>query len=652
VNSSSNWRRSGAELLLLAAILLVVIQILPLPDFIRSTLTPNTAELLPLWMGGVSDGPALGPWETLSLAPAETRGGLVMLLAYAALFVVVVQRLETMDDVERVLRWIAFSVVAMAGIGLAQYLIGNGRFLWVYEHPARDTTGAAKGMFINQNHFAHFLALGIGPIILWLRQATRSGPKEKRFRLRASRSNSSKRLRNLLPGIMLGVVAFAGLLSFSRGGVAAVLLAAGVTVAIFTRAALLGRRSVLVLAGVAVVLVGALLIHGYSSLTQELERLDYRSIDDFSRQEIRSEVWRANLAGIRDFGLVGTGIGSHRSVLPTYFDKTTNVEFRYAENGYLQVALEAGLPGVALLLIGIGLCCWWCGRAYMRADSSRAKACVGAVTGGILASVLHSLVDFVWYILACISLTLVLAACACRLNQISGQQTRTVSPGVQPPTSSTPTPRLKQVAWGIASCVLLVIGASMLGNLLPAAKASSRWEQFERAAFANNDSAGQEPQAEYSLDWLCEHVAAALESDPDNSLAHLHMASLSIRQFELAQQASDNPMPLTQIRHAVEVSEFGSVEEKLRWLEVAVGDNLALLRKSLNHAQRAVQLCPLHGEGYIYLADLSFLESNDGLGTHTLVDQALNVRPHSGRVLVAAGIHAALAGDEPEAWRC
>ena len=162
------WTWSGAEWLLLAGLAVVALQLVPLPDSLLTQLSPTIHELLPLWTAEADPATSCGIWKTVSLAPVETRGGLVTYLAYAMLFVVAVQRIRSIEDVERLLRWIALAAIGMATLGMLQFLLGNGKFLWVYEHPSRTTYNVVKGTFANQNHFAHFLALGLGPLIWWL----------------------------------------------------------------------------------------------------------------------------------------------------------------------------------------------------------------------------------------------------------------------------------------------------------------------------------------------------------------------------------------------------------------------------------------------------------------------------------------------------
>ncbi len=131
------------------------------------------------------------------------------------------------------------------------------------------------------------------------------------------------------------------------------------------------------------------------------------------------------------------------------------------------------------------------------------------------------------------------------------------------------------------------------------------------------------------------------------------MAQVLIRQFESAQLQGENPMPLAQIREAAIASEFPDRESLQRWLEAALGDNLAYLRSARRHAQMAVALCPLQGEAYVHLADLMFLD-NLGKYAEPLVAQALKTRPYEGAVLLAAGGQFAFRGQEQRAielWR-
>ena len=85
------WRHTGAQWLLLVAVLLVAFQLVALPEKWLTRLSPATLQMLPLWAG--SDD-SLGMWSQISLVPDATREGLVQLLAYAAIFLVTIQRIS------------------------------------------------------------------------------------------------------------------------------------------------------------------------------------------------------------------------------------------------------------------------------------------------------------------------------------------------------------------------------------------------------------------------------------------------------------------------------------------------------------------------------------------------------------------------------
>ena len=253
-------------LLLLGGIALVALQIAPLPLPVLRQLAPHNAEILPLW-------------NTISLTPAATRDGLVVLLAYVLLFLAAVHRVRGVADVERLLRWLALAAVLMALLGLAQLLAGNGKFYWFYEHPFSSAGDAAKGAFANRNHFAQFLALGIGPLVWWFQDVRRRGrdignlspdrPAYVPLLLRSSGTRDD--LPRYLSVLALAVVLFAGLLSLSRGGITVMVVAAAIAGAICFRASSAGRSLILGAAAAALLIGGSLTIFGGQIVGRRLE---------------------------------------------------------------------------------------------------------------------------------------------------------------------------------------------------------------------------------------------------------------------------------------------------------------------------------------------------------------------------------------------
>ena len=76
----------------------------------------------------------------------------------------------------------------MAVFGLVQYFFGNGKFFWFFEPPFANTKDYVTGSFTNRNHFAQFIALGIGPMVWWLYATWRKLPAGGVLAVRGQRS--------------------------------------------------------------------------------------------------------------------------------------------------------------------------------------------------------------------------------------------------------------------------------------------------------------------------------------------------------------------------------------------------------------------------------------------------------------------------------
>ena len=147
------WRPTWATPLVLAGLVLVVLQAVPLPSSVLAWLAPRTAELLPLWTGGGASPAAPGAWPYVSFTPAETRAGLVLFLDFALLFFVAVQRIRHIMDIERLLRWCPMAM-CMAVFGIGQLLTANGSF--GSTTPVLADVRCGERRFTNRNHLHIF----------------------------------------------------------------------------------------------------------------------------------------------------------------------------------------------------------------------------------------------------------------------------------------------------------------------------------------------------------------------------------------------------------------------------------------------------------------------------------------------------------------
>jgi tetratricopeptide (TPR) repeat protein len=138
---------------------------------------------------------------------------------------------------------------------------------------------------------------------------------------------------------------------------------------------------------------------------------------------------------------------------------------------------------------------------------------------------------------------------------------------------------------------------------------------------------------------------------PTHIQAHLKLVETHRRLFDILQSKSENPMSLIQISDAVfKEPRFRSRAALMEWLPEAIGPHWLHLQACLDHARRALALCPLEGRGYVHVAELSLLWTADRTAQAACTEQAMRVRPYDGEVLYAAGNEALMAGNEA-LWR-
>jgi tetratricopeptide (TPR) repeat protein len=643
-------RPTWPAVLFLAAAALVLLQIVPLPRPVLRAVSPRAAEIPSVWEPG-GDPAAQGGWSTISLMPAETRGCLVLLLAYGALFFVATQRLRRLEDVERLLRYCALSAVSMAGFALAQFFAGNGKFFWFYRHPFVDLSQAAQGTFPNRNHFANFLALGIGPLIWWLQDTCRR-IRENSRRLAPSPGGSifNQETKAYLLVLGLGIVLFAGLMSLSRAGMVVMLLAAAVSAVLGCRVPGVWQRLAGGLAAAALLIGVSLAIFGHDRVGDRLGQVVSGSWEEMDPGGGRLEIWKATVRGASDYLAAGIGMGGFQGVYPAYFQpkEDDNLDSIHPESSYLQILLEGGVTGLVLALGGVALCSVWCFGGLRRGVPGRLQACSGAIAGSLAASAAHGLVDVVWHVPACMVMVTILAACARRICDLARRP------------QDGPRPAALPFFMGAAAVLAVWVGGVwMIADRIGPALAQPSWDQYQIATVSDGPPTAQALREDAARggasgpavqrQWI-QCLEDVVRRQPDHALAQLRLAECYLRLFAATQDESPNPMSLGDLRDAAAQSRYASGEELRAWLVRACGQQrIACLDQSLLHTRRALALCPLEGMAYVYLAELAFLERADAAFSRKCMERAVAARPFTGTVLYAAAKESLRAG-RPQEW--
>lgn len=335
-------------------------------------------QILPLASG------ASGERQTISYSPFATSQFAIKLLAsicFLLLFSTFVNTDERRNTAVKVMIGLC-AIIALVGIGQTYV----GKLLW-----QRGTFGP----FVNRNHFAGFLEMGVG-----LAGGLLIG--------RAVKVEWMAVYGSCVLAMCAGIV-----LSASRGGV----LALGAEVVFLAliavpswfpgrsgkgakgedrprRAGLLIRTAAALVIGAAAV-IGASVLVGSEGLVQNFAQIQAETQGQLPASErfSRRDIWNSTIQLIKDHPLLGVGLGAFQFAY-TKYDKSSGAQrVEQSHNDYLQVLADAGLIGGVIMLAFIILL-FARGFAAAGTHDRRKRAIVFGALAGCFGIAIHSFVEF------------------------------------------------------------------------------------------------------------------------------------------------------------------------------------------------------------------------------------------------------------------
>ncbi len=350
---------SGLRPFAAALAVLALIQLLPLPPFVWSHL-PGRAGIA---NGFVLLGEPL-PWLPVSLSPWSTVAAFVWWIPALALLAAMLR--ADAPAPSAVARVVVVTAVAAVAVGAVQRAGGG---LYFYEI---TNFGLGTGFFANANHQAAFLLAALA-----LAGAEHAS---QRFRQRPERRRISDAL---FAGVALLLV-IGVLLSNSLAGIG--LLApvlAGIAL-MFVPGMKLTRGAGLAGLGIAAAALVAALLYGW---------LGGNVAHDTAGSAERLQYLARGLPIVRDMAPFGSGLGTFAHVYDWYESAATveNVFVNHAHDDLLELLIEAGIPGLFVLIVFVR---WWLPRCLAVWREHRDNPYMLAATlftGSMLA---HSLVDY------------------------------------------------------------------------------------------------------------------------------------------------------------------------------------------------------------------------------------------------------------------
>lgn len=352
-------------MIVLAGLALIVLQLVPLPP----TIWPHLGGREALASGYAVLGMPT-PTLPVSLAPYDTLRALLGLIPPIAM-VSVMLRLKAYRPA-----WLALALLAgtFCGILLGVLQVASAApdtSPW-YLYPETNF-GFATGFFANANHMATLLLISL-PFLAALFAWARGMGKQ-----RAAAVSAIVAAAALV--VVVGIVINGSLAGYA---LAVPVVIASAVMIMPARTPL--RRWAMVLAAVVLVL-------GLAALESSSIRPNGFGAEAASSVESREDILRTTWAATRAFLPLGSGIGTFRQVYAIYEDhgSVTATYVVHAHNEYAELALEAGIPGLIILIVFLG---WWVAaalRAWTSADAGPFARAASIASAAILA---HSLVDF------------------------------------------------------------------------------------------------------------------------------------------------------------------------------------------------------------------------------------------------------------------
>lgn len=338
-----------------------------------------------------------GPKQTItydSFATKDAAVKVVILILFVLLFGSVVNSDERR---QRIVTTVVMVCAAIALIGIGQSYLG--KVIW----PRAD---AGYGPFINRNHFAGFLEVGIG--LAGARVVGRSIQREK-----------------LVLYICYLIVMITGLiLCASRGG----FLALG-GIALFLALTYVPAQTAspeqkdakgktqFRLIGALVLLVflafGAMYLTSSDELMQRFSMVkeDMKTGELADERFSRRELWGTTLKIIKDHPIFGAGLGAYQYVYTRYDQSSGLYRTEQSHNDYLQILVDTGiLGGIAAAAFLVIL--FIRGFSGLQTRNLARRAITTGALAGCFGIAVHSFVDFNLQVTVNAQLFLVLATLA------------------------------------------------------------------------------------------------------------------------------------------------------------------------------------------------------------------------------------------------
>ena len=359
------------DIALVAYVVLLALQLIPLPPQLRLALSPATRVVdLRLRL----DAPAVALADTPHPLTVDANG--TMQALWLSVSVVLTfwcaRTLFARGGIRVGARAVAGLGLALAAFGIGQHATAPHVLYWVRSFKSTEPFGP----YLNRSDFAMWLGMALPLTAGYLLARLHSRQRRGGELLTADAFDDTA----MFLTVAMGLMAAALMVALSRSGLIGA-AAAALTLWTLSERRMHKQGRAWLLGGIAAIAVIGLAFANTSAVTTRIEdTVKYSTVG-------RIAIWRATLPIIRAFWLTGAGAGAYERAMMVYQPAPHETYFNHAHNEYLQLLSEGGLwltiPGVLALATGV-----YCIRKRLSTDRTPIYwVRVGAVSGMIAAVV-------------------------------------------------------------------------------------------------------------------------------------------------------------------------------------------------------------------------------------------------------------------------
>ena len=387
---------------MLALAVVGLVQIIPMPQAMLGLISPSSLTVYKTF--AIDTEPV---WRPISIDPQSTIDDIWKLLSYTAVFAVIIDYFKTRAQVGKIIKFIIWLGLAIAIFAVVQRLAWNGRIYWIF--PVRPglefSKGHIWGPYINHNHFAGYmelvvpLALGYFLYRLTDVKVMPDMPILRKLHIYASNNAMMQMVFFLVSAFVMTGALF---MSSSRGGIIGLTTGAIVFMAMsFKRKTLKDKAAILAAIGAVLIVFVVFLSWG---------RLEDRFGDIAEEgKNPRLDVLADSTRLVRDFPVLGTGLGTFKSSYLSYQTKYSTMLFLNADNDFLEILVDTGLAGFVVVVSIIFFFFYPVVRVWAVRQNRFVKCMAAAGVASCSALVAHSFFDFNMHIPANAMLITVIA---------------------------------------------------------------------------------------------------------------------------------------------------------------------------------------------------------------------------------------------------